>query len=100
MPAALYSSIIFWAYASWLPKICAGVTVLPGAVLAPLSSGVNLAPRELISSILSLWLRTVAPVEYRSVRQFGVPPWNSCGVLALGFEASILPLRDLNWASV
>src|SRR5262245_55404300 len=52
--------------------------------------------------MLSLWLRSVPPVAYRSVRQFGVPPWNSNGVLALGLEASILPLSagDLNSASV
>src|SRR5262245_13671990 len=50
--------------------------------------------------MLSRWLRSVAPVEYRSVRQFGVPPWNSAGVVASGLNASIFPLRDLNSASV
>src|SRR5712691_9942158 len=53
-----------------------------------------------MSILLSLWLSSVPPVAYRSVRQFAVPPWNSCAVVALGLEASILPLRDLNSSSV
>src|SRR6476660_5494876 len=53
-----------------------------------------------MSWMLSLWLKSVPPVEYRSVRQFGVPPRNSDAVVASGFEASILPLRDLNSPSV
>ena len=32
------------------------------------------------------------------MRQFGVPPWNSAGVVAFGLDASILPLRVLNSA--
>src|SRR5260221_12585065 len=50
--------------------------------------------------MLSLWVSSVAPVEYRSVRQLGVPPKNSCAVLARGLKASILPLRDLNSSTV
>src|SRR5882762_408382 len=53
-----------------------------------------------MSLMLSLWLSSVPPVAYRSVRQFGVPPRNSCAVRALGLEASILPWRDLNSSSV
>jgi hypothetical protein len=38
--------------------------------------------------------------EYRSVRQVAVPPRYSCTVRARGLEASILPRRVLNSASV
>src|SRR2546422_1086061 len=64
-------------------------------------TGVQTCALPILSrSMLSLWVSTVAPVEYRSVRQFAVPPRNSCAVLALGLEASILPLRDLNSSTV
>src|SRR5262245_26378744 len=53
-----------------------------------------------MSWMLSRWLRSVPPVAKRSVRQFGVPRWNSAGVVAFGSEASILPLSDLNSARV
>eukprot|EP00976_Prorocentrum_cordatum_P092577 1189011-Prorocentrum_minimum.AAC.1 len=40
------------------------------------------------------------PAEYRSVRQSAVPPRYASAVVAFGTEASILPFRVLNSASV
>jgi hypothetical protein len=50
--------------------------------------------------MLSAWLMSVPQVEYRSVRQSGVPSMNSSTVVAFGLKASILPQRVLNSARV
>src|SRR5262245_47873449 len=99
-PAALYSSTIFWVNFArgFGPNTSSGLVFAAG--LNTFASGVNFAFNERMSSMLSLWVSTVAPVEKRSVRQLGVPPWNCCGVVALGLEASIFPFSDLNSETV
>ena len=72
------------------------------ATLALFSSGVIFTPSFLKRLMLSLCVSSVPLVgpAYKSVRQLGVPPRYSATVLAAGLEASILPFRLLNSATV
>ncbi|KLU82294.1 hypothetical protein MAPG_01369 [Magnaporthiopsis poae ATCC 64411] len=66
-----------------------------------LSSGVNWRPRASVSAMNSLCVIMVPHSRaYRSVRQDGVPPRKSAGVVAEGLKLSILPQSLLKSASV
>ncbi len=65
-----------------------------------LSSGVNCRPMPSTRAMYSLCVMTAPHVEYRSVRNGGVPCRKSAGVSAEALKPSILPHSDLNSASV
>ncbi len=91
-PAALYSSIIFCAYCSCVNPLN-GIVTLGTLQLWRHAS----TPSFLKSSMLSACVSSsplVGP-EYRSVRKFGVPPRNCCGVKRARVERVHLAAQGL-----
>src|SRR4030065_745086 len=92
--AALYSSIIFWAYCSCV-KPSNGMETP-----AFFSSGVIFTPKDLNNSMLSACVISVPREEYKSVRKLSVAFMYCSTRVAFGSNASILPFSDLNSATV